>query len=142
MEPFKALIVPLVPPTEPPTGGQPPEINNDLPLFPFHPIVVPPGGNWPGEPPTSGGGERPNHDLPLFPFHPIVVPPGGAYPPPDGGTQPPDPNAPKPTHPINLPPEGNEGGWWVMVYVPGVGWAWVAMSPGGKPPENTMPQPK
>jgi len=157
MEPFKALIVPLVPPTEPPLPGQPPVINNDLHLFPFHPIVVPPGGVWPGEPPTGGGGERPNHDLPLFPFHPIVVPPGGAWPKPPVDpnaphpdqtlpgdlppTEPPpvDPNAPHPSHPINLPP--SEAGWWLFVYVPGQGWSWIAFKPGDLP-DNPLPAPK
>jgi len=141
MEPFVALIVPVKPPTEPPVTGEPPEVNNDLPLFPFVPIVVPPGGAWPGEPP-SGSGERPNHDLPLFPFHPIVVPPGGTYPPTEPPTtEPPpvDPNAPHPEHPINLPP--SEAGWWLMVYVPGIGWSWVAFSPGDLP-ENPLPAPK
>jgi len=167
MEPFKAIIIPLQPPTKPPIGGggNIPRPDHDLPLFPFVPIVVPPGGAWPGEPP-SGSAERPNQDLPLFPFFPIVVPPGGSYPdntlpptepppvdpnaphpdqtlpgdlPPDQ-TTPPDPNAPKPEHPINLPP--SEGGWWVFVYVPGIGWSWIAFTPGGDLPENPNPAPK
>jgi len=138
MEQFKALIIPLMAPTEPPPdGGEHP--SHDLPLFPFVPIVIPPGGQWPGEPPTGGGGERPSIDLPLFPFNPIAGfdPIHGTWP---EAPTPPDPNAPTPSHPINLPP--SENGWWVEVYVPGIGWSWVAFSPGGKPPENTMPQPK
>jgi hypothetical protein len=147
MEPFKALIVPLKKPTLPPGtgggggGGEHPD--HDLPLFPFHPIVVPPGGNWPGEPPiTGGGGEgeppKPNHDLPLFPFHPIVVPPGGNWP-----TEPPptgEGGEGEPSHPINLPPSDN--GYWVFVFVPGVGWSWVAITPQPLPPNETHPQPK
>jgi hypothetical protein len=149
MKPFKALIVPLDAPTVP---GQPPQPGHDLPLFPFHPIVVPPGGVWPGEPP-SGSGDRPNQDLPLFPFHPIVVPPGGSYPkppePPDPNaphpdqtlpgdlpvdpTEPPvDPNAPTPSNPINLPP--SDSGYWIFVYILGLGWVWIAVPPSYKPP--------
>lgn len=141
MEPFKALIVPLTkptPPIEPPVNGAHPD--HDLPLFPFHPIVVPPNGIWPGEPPVTGGGEqppRPNHDLPLFPFHPIVVPPGGAYPP-NGGTPPTGEG--EPSHPINLPP--SDTGYWVFVYIPDVGWCWIAISPQPLPPNETHPQPK
>ncbi len=193
MEPYKAIIVPLdEPPVLPPgAGGEPPHVDNSLPLFPFHPIVVPPGGAWPGEPPpigggeppyvdntlpgdlpgSGGGGERPDHDLPLFPFHPIVVPPGGAWPQPPTdqprpehpiyyppGTEPPVeppvepptteppyvdntlpgelPSQPPPTgggsgnrpsHPINLPP--NDSGYWIFVYVYGLGWVWVAVPP-------------
>jgi hypothetical protein len=143
MEPFKALIVPLKKPTLPPEGTNPPEINHDLPLFPFVPIVVPPGGAWPGEPPVKPpDGEPPeiNHDLPLFVFVPIVIPPGGAYPP-NGGTQPPtDPNAPAPSNPINLPP--SDTGYWIFVYIPDVGWCWIAISPQPLPPNETHPQPK
>lgn len=86
MKPFLAMITPLAD-TAPPEGGggdKPPHPDAGLPLFPFHPIVVPPGGAWPpdGTTPPEGGGEPPHPDigLPLFPFHPIVVPPGGAWP--------------------------------------------------------------
>jgi len=199
MEPYKAIIVPLdEPPVLPPgAGGEPPRPDNSLPLFPFHPIVVPPGGTWPGEPPPIGGGgtdpypdntlpgdlpgsggggeqpPRPDIDLPLFPFHPIVVPPGGNWPsqPPTGGaprpehpiyyppgteppvepptTEPPYPDntlpgelpgggqppipptgggsGNRPSHPINLPP--NDSGYWIFVYVYGLGWVWVAVPP-------------
>lgn len=174
MEPFKALIVPLDAPTEPPPiggGGDGAHPGHDLPLFPFHPIVVPPGGVWPGEPPIEpptgtepphpdqglpGEQPRPDIDLPLFPFHPIVVPPGGSWPtPPTGGGQPPypdqtlpgdlpgggggtptppDPNAPRPSHPINLPP--NDSGYWIFVYIQGLGWVWVAVPSNQNPPAS------
>jgi hypothetical protein len=42
-----------------PIGGRP-RPDHDLPLFPSHPIVVPPGGIWPDAP---------------HPEHPIVIPP-------------------------------------------------------------------
>jgi len=111
MEPFRAIILPLEGPVEPPPiggGGEPPRPNHDLPLFPFHPIVVPPGGAWPGEPPT-GGGE------PVYPSLPIYNPggPAGSYPPgfwgggmgPGVKPQPPvEGSEPKPEHPIYYPP--------------------------------------
>jgi hypothetical protein len=55
----------------------PPEVN--VPVFPTHPIVLPP-------------------DSPLEPTHPIVLPPEGEIPPEEGGGE--------PTHPIVLPPLG------------------------------------
>jgi hypothetical protein len=55
----------------------PPEVN--VPVFPTHPIVLPP-------------------DSPLEPTHPIVLPPEGETPPTEGGGE--------PTHPIVLPPLG------------------------------------
>jgi hypothetical protein len=82
MKPFLAMITPLAD-TAPPEGGtEPPHPDAGLPLFPFHPVVVPPGGAYPPgvTPPPEGGGEHPDIGLPLFPFHPIVVPPGGAWP--------------------------------------------------------------
>jgi hypothetical protein len=117
-----------------------------LPLFPFVPIVVPPGGQWPGEPPTGGGQPpTPGHDLPLFPFFPISGwdPATGTWPEAPTGPEPPepvDPNAPTPSHPINLPP--SDTGWWVEVYIPGQGWGWVAISPQPLPPRGEMPAPK
>jgi hypothetical protein len=86
MQPFLAMITPLADSVPPEGGGAPPHPDAGLPLFPFHPIVVPPGGAWPKPPggikPPEGGGEPPHPDigLPLFPFHPIVVPPGGSWP--------------------------------------------------------------
>jgi hypothetical protein len=55
-----------------------------------------------------------------------VVPPGGAYP------EPPDPDAPKPSNPINLPP--SDSGYWIFVYIYGVGWVWIAVPPTYNPP--------
>jgi hypothetical protein len=68
-----------------PPGG-PPRPGHDLPLFPSHWPVVPPGGAWPSPP---GQPPRPGHDLPLFPTNLPVVPPGGSWPKPPEGT--PDP---------------------------------------------------
>ena len=45
-------------PTTPPGGGGA-HPGHDLPLFPFHPIVVPPGGVWPGGPGGGGGSVDP-----------------------------------------------------------------------------------
>jgi hypothetical protein len=76
---------------------------------------VDPGFGRPG----GGGGE-----------HPSNRPPGsGAY----------------PSHPIYHPdkpvPPGVSpgGGIWVLAYVPGQGWKWVAVTPGV--PEKPMPEP-
>ena len=68
-------IIPPESPTEPPTGGgEHPAHPIHLPVFPAHPIVIPPDFVGPG-----------------VPSHPIVLPPppdppeGGKPPPPDGG---------------------------------------------------------
>jgi len=57
-----------------------------------------------------------------------------------GPEQPTDPNAPAPSHPINLPP--SDSGYWVFVYIPDVGWSWIAITPQPLPPNTTHPQPK
>jgi hypothetical protein len=134
--------------------------------FPTNPIVVPPGGAYPNppQPPDgfwgAGGG---------FPTNPIVVPPGGAYPkPPDGfwgaGSGfptnpiviPKPPNTPvdpdygidenvgflRPSHPIALPPAAIEGGFWLAVYIPGVGWEWISFKPGSPKPPSGIAVPK
>jgi hypothetical protein len=139
--PFLAMITPLG------SGAYP---GHDLPLFPSHPIVVPPGGAYPPYYPP-----RPGHDLPLFPTHLPVVPPGGAWPPyappypdhslppfathlpvvPPGGAYPPwSPPTPGhdlplfPFHPIVVPP----GGVWPSPIPPPQG-------PGAKPPITPIP---
>ena len=112
MQPFLALITPVAqlpgggpnppyPDISPP--GPQPRPDHDLPLFPFHPIVVPPGGIWP--------------DQPGVPTHPIVLPPGlpvdPSLPHPDHtlpGDLPPDRPPIVPEHPIMLPPEGAASG--------------------------------
>jgi len=108
MQPFLALILPITTGGQPPVEGEEPRPDHDLPLFPFYPIVVPPGGAWPGEPPPEP-----------------TEPPTG-----EG----------EPSHPINLPP--SDQGYWVFVFIPGVGWQWVAISPQPLPPNETHPQPK
>jgi hypothetical protein len=89
-------------PTPTPPNPNPPYPDAGLPLFPFHPIVVPPGGAWPSPPDPNA--PRPSHPImlpgmpgwgawPNVPSHPIMLPgmPGwGQW-----------PNIP--THPIMLP---------------------------------------
>jgi hypothetical protein len=96
------------------TVEQPPEVN--VPVFPTHPIVLPPETDLHPEhpivlPPEEGGGDG-------EPTHPIVLPPEGIWPnPPEGtapipehpiapGGPPPEiwPGPGLPTHPIVLPP--------------------------------------
>ena len=98
-------------PIPPPAGG--------VPVYPAHPIVLPPEisgppGPWPTPPiylPPD-----PGHPPPLLPTHPIVLPPID-IPPPDGGTQ---------------------DKWQVQTYwTPETGWG-VAIVPG---PGATVPTP-
>jgi len=68
-------------PIPPPAGG--------VPVYPAHPIVLPPEisgppGPWP--PPPIYLPPDPGHPPPLLPTHPIVLPPID-IPPPDGGEQ-------------------------------------------------------
>ena len=86
----------------------PPEVN--VPVFPTHPIVLPPDTDLHPEhpielPPEGGGGE---------PTHPIVLPPDGIWPNPPEGSVGPDHELPQPpteiwpglpAHPIVEPPE-------------------------------------
>jgi hypothetical protein len=111
----------------------------------MHPSHDLPGGG--GHPwfPGHLGGPRPDQGLPGAPGHPGNRPPGSAT---------------LPTHPIYRPdkptPPGQSPGpgVWVVAYVPGKGFQWVAVTPGvpekpvpGEPPsvDNTLPptaQPK
>lgn len=123
-----------------PGGPTPPYPDAGLPPFPSHPIVVPPGGSWPGLP---GRPPYPDNSLPAFPSHPIVVPPGGNWPtpptPPGGPSGPVYPMPPSVGTPIEL----------VAVFVPGVGYVIVpksALPPTTPPtqpphPDNTLPTP-
>ena len=98
---FYAMITPLVsdaypdqglPEPQPPTGGtEPPQIDNSLPLFPFHPIVIPPDAISPGVP-THPIFLPPyiDNSLPPFVSPPIYIPPDAIAP----GV---------PTHPIYIP---------------------------------------
>lgn len=89
-----------------------------IPVYPMHPIVIPPGSIGPGVP---------THPIvlpPPAPAHPIVIPPDSIS---DG----------VPEHPIVLPPPGIWGGPWLPPYVdigppgpqPIPGWPPVAMPP-------------
>ena len=130
--------------------GQPPYPDHSLPPFPSHPIVVPPGGNWPQppQPPLGIWGPtdpRPTHPIAgwnpgsgTWPQPPGPVDPGYSPPwaqvPGGGGGQPPYPSTGPgfPTHPIQLPPWA--GGWQPR---PDQG------LPGGQPyPDNTLPMPQ
>ena len=92
------------------SGGPPPTPGHDLPLFPTHLPVVPPGGAWP-QPPQ-----------PPYPSHPIYNPggPPGSSPPgfwgggmgPGVKPQPPWPETPPP-----IEPPTEEGGNWVWLGV-------------------------
>lgn len=158
-QPFLALITPIgseVPPLPPlgtwgptdprptnPIAGwnpgtgtfppyQPPYVDNTLPLHPFHPIVVPPGGAWPSPPQPPLGFWGPG-TLPLHPFNPIVVPPGGTWPS-VPGTVPPTATG----HPGQLPASDPSGSGWVFCFVPGYGWMWAQVPP---PPATAKPVP-
>ena len=98
---FYAMITPLVsdaypdqglPQPQPPTGEtEPPYPDNSLPLFPFHPIVIPPDAIAPGVP-THPIYMPPyiDNSLPPFVSPPIYIPPDAIAP----GV---------PTHPIYIP---------------------------------------
>lgn len=75
-------------PILPPAGG-------GLPVYPSHPIVIPPGAIDGTHP------EQPIY-LPIYPSHPIVIPPGAI-----DGTHPEHPIylPVYPSHPIVIPPE-------------------------------------
>ena len=123
-------IIPPEPPTEPPTGGgEHPAHPIHLPVFPAHPIVIPPDFIGPGVPshpivlpPGIWGPTDPRPMPPIYlppitgaggehPAHPIVIPPGSidgehpehpiVIPPPGGGEH--------PAHPIVIPPGGIDG---------------------------------
>ena len=105
--------------------GNQPYPDQGLPAYPSHPIVYPPTA-----PPY-----RPTHPIynPAYPDQGLPQP----QPKPDQGLpsdQPkPDQGLPKPqpgtpSHPINTPPD--DGKFYVLVFVPGSGWEWVAFSPG------------
>jgi len=87
---FYALITPLLGNRPGAGGGERPDnslpgeqpgIDNSLPPFPAHPIVIPPDGIAPGYPshpiyiPPI-----PDNSLPPFPAHPIVIPPDAIAP--------------------------------------------------------------
>ena len=134
---------PILPPTQPPI--QPPQ----APVYPTHPIYLPPIAGWPSIPPHPGqappGAQPPSiWPSPGHPAHPIVIPPppGGGEPPvicPGPGI-PPEGQAPLPEHPIVIPPPGEppteppgltDPGHWG--YSLKYGWVWVPAGPGGKP---------
>jgi len=97
----------------PPPGVVAPPIH--LPVYPEHPIELPPGETLPPEvwpKPPEGGGEPPP---PLVPTHPIEIP----APPPTAVQLPAPPSGPPPiaVHPI-FPPKG-----YVIFWVPGYGFA-------------------
>jgi hypothetical protein len=99
----------------------PPEVN--VPVFPTHPIVLPPDSDLKPEhpivlPPEGGEGEGGE------PTHPIVLPPLGIWPnPPEGSVGPEHPIAPGgeppsiwpdpglPSHPIVIPPDPDDDFW-------------------------------
>lgn len=123
-QPFMAYIIPMGG-----GGGSPPGVWQ--PTFPTNPIVVPPGGAYPGGPPSSGG--QPPH-----PQHPIWGPPG--FNPPGAGMPPGIWPGPKPPYvdagfpmpqPPGTPPLGIWGGSGIGDYID-------AGFPGpqpGKPPQ-------
>jgi hypothetical protein len=92
-------------------------------------------------------GGLPSQDLPWQPGHPsqgLPIAPGHpSHPPPMAGGL--------PTHPIYTPPAGTKppapgsspgAGLWVVAYVPGRGFTWVAVTPGvpEKPQPPTSPE--
>lgn len=95
-----------------------------LPVYPAHPIVIPPGAIGPGVPthPIVLPPYRPEHPIvippeaigPGVPTHPIVlpgVPTQPIYLPPGIWPDPPEGQAPHPSHPIVIPPpEGSAPG--------------------------------
>jgi hypothetical protein len=99
---------------------EPPEVN--VPVFPTHPIVLPPDS--PLEP-THPIVLPPEGTEPPVPTHPIVLPPLGIWPSPPEGQAPivehpiapggppptiwPDPGIP--THPIVIPPDPDDDFW-------------------------------
>ena len=127
------IIPPEQPPTEPPTGGgEHPAHPIHLPVFPAHPIVIPPDFIGPGvpshpivlppDPPGIWGPTDPRPMPPIYlppitgaggehPAHPIVIPPGsidGEHPEHPIVIPPPAPG--EPTHPIVIPPDPPSGG--------------------------------
>lgn len=109
---------------------EPPEVN--VPVFPSHPIVLPPDSNLTPEhpivlPPEGGEGEGGE------PSHPIYLPPDGIWPNPPESTGPEHPIAPGgegpgpdhelpvppsiwpdpglPSHPIVIPPDPDDDFW-------------------------------
>jgi hypothetical protein len=127
---------PIMPPTQPPGGGQPP-------VHPEHPIWGPPGINLPpgpGFPPVAGhplppvppGGGQP----PGQPIHPIWGPPGIELPPAPGYP----PVAGHPLPPISQPPPGQQPPTgplgkmeWHSVWTADYGWAVIGVPVGPHP---------
>jgi len=134
---FFAMITPLVSGGSPPRPdqglpGEQPGIDNSLPPFPAHPIVIPPDGIAPGVPshpiyipPIPDNSLPPSVMPPIYippdgiapgvPTHPIFLPiyPDQGLPPAGGGGQPPKPDQGLPGEqpgidnslpPIELPP--------------------------------------
>jgi hypothetical protein len=103
-------------------GGRPPPMVTPPiyypPVFPAHPIVLPPG-----QPPVVA----PPIYYPPTPSHPIVLP------------EPPE----VPTEPPIAPPGGGISDGWQWYYAPGTGWilVWKPPGEGGKPqpPAGSVP---
>jgi hypothetical protein len=132
-------------------GGPLPPGSGGAPVFPAHPIVLPPAQPptvwppagvvsppiyypptvWPPLPP-SGGSPPGIWPSPGHPAHPIYNPPGIW----GGG------NVPMPTPPIYFPPAPPPGGpppdgqW---VYSPVYGWVWLPSGGGDKPKPPDVP---
>jgi hypothetical protein len=137
-------------------GGEPPTPTHPIyiPVYPAHPIVIPPGSIGEGVPehpiylpPVISGPPGP------WPTPPIYIPPGGL------GGDPPKPAHPiwlptYPAHPIVIPPdEGGgvlpppeEGKMYVVLGIPGVGWKVAQVpipGPGYNPPSGgAVPTPQ
>lgn len=102
---------------------------------PMPPVVgggpVYPPEIWPT--PPGGGGEPPRPWEPAFPDN--TLPGGGGGIPPGGWTKPVRPEIDN-SLPAPPPPQAPPG--WVVVWVPGVGWAAVKVD---AKPDNTLPTP-
>lgn len=120
--------------------GEHPEHPIFLPVYPAHPIVIPPGAVDPGPP------LKPAHPIvlpPYYPAHPIVIPPGSVDPGPPLIPAHPiflppviwGPDDPRPTPPIVIPPYPTEPPpeGWVWGYTARYGWVAVPPGGGGKP---------
>ena len=149
-------IIPPESPTEPPTGGgEHPAHPIHLPVFPAHPIVIPPDFIGPGVPshpivlpPDPPGIWGPTDPRPMPPIYlPPITGPGGEHPAHPIVIPPPAPG--EPSHPIVIPPDPPSGGtpeppeimnnWDVKTYwTPLTGWG-VAIVPSEEHPGVPVP---
>ena len=102
-------------------GGRPPRPDQGLPgggghpWFPGHGRPDRPDQGLPGGPPMYPGNRPPGQGMPPLPSHPIYHPD-------------------KPTPPGQSPGSGI----WVIAFVPGHGFKWVAVSPGVPEKRNSI----